>query len=165
PLFRSLGRNGDRARPLALTRGEALSNRVGAGLDPCSALQVILEIPAGGRKQVVFSLGQAGGGIAASALVRKYRGIEFEASWRGIRKRWDEMLGGVQVKTPDLSFDLLVNRWLPYQSLVCRLWARTGFYQAGGAYGFRDQLQDVMALAVLDSSLAREQILRGSSRQ
>ncbi|HKP96050.1 MAG TPA: glucoamylase family protein [Fibrobacteria bacterium] len=160
-----LGRNGDRARPLALSRPGALSNRSGAGLDPCAALQSVLEIPPGGKVQIIFTLGQAPDEQAASALVRKYRGIDFEASWRDVQKRWDAMLGGVQIKTPDRSLDLLLNRWLPYQALACRLWARSGFYQAGGAFGFRDQLQDVMALAVLDPSLAREQIVRASGRQ
>ncbi|MDQ3003635.1 MAG: phosphorylase, partial [Fibrobacterota bacterium] len=160
-----LGRNGDRARPLALLHGEPLSNRSGAGLDPCTAMQTLLEIPPGGRVQIVFSLGQAPDEKSASALVRKYRGIDFEASWREVQKKWDGMLGTVQMKTPDRSLDLLLNRWLPYQTLACRLWARSGFYQSGGAFGFRDQLQDVMSLSVLDSSLAREQILRASARQ
>ncbi|MDB5105586.1 MAG: phosphorylase [Fibrobacteres bacterium] len=160
-----LGRNGDRARPLALLQGEPLSNRTGAGMDPCAALQTVLEIPPGGRVQLVFSLGQAADEQAATALIRKYRGIDFEASWRDVQKKWDGMLGGVQIKTPDRSMDLLLNRWLPYQALVCRLWARSGFYQSGGAFGFRDQLQDVMALAVLEPSLARDQIVRASARQ
>ena len=160
-----LGRNGDRARPLALLGDEPLSNRSGAGLDPCAALQITLELPPGGKAQLVFSLGQADDELSAVTLVKKYRGMDFEASWRGVQKKWEEMLGGVQIKTPDRSMDLLLNRWLPYQTLVCRLWARSGFYQAGGAFGFRDQLQDVMALAVLDPSLAREQILRASARQ
>jgi cyclic beta-1,2-glucan glucanotransferase len=160
-----LGRNGDRSRPLALLRGEPLSKRSGAGLDPCAALQTTLEIPPGGRAQIVFTLGDAVDEAAAVALVRKYRGVDFEANWREVQKKWDSMLGGVQIKTPDRSLDLLLNRWLPYQTLVCRLWARSGFYQAGGAFGFRDQLQDVMALAVLEPSLAREQIVRASARQ
>ncbi|MEO6095926.1 MAG: phosphorylase, partial [Fibrobacteria bacterium] len=160
-----LGRNGDRARPSALARGGPLSNRSGAGLDPCAALQSILELPPGGRMQLVFTLGQAADETSATALVKKYRGADFEASWRAVQKRWDGLLDGVQIKTPDRSLDLLLNRWLPYQILTCRLWARSGFYQAGGAFGFRDQLQDVMALALLDPALAREQILRASARQ
>ena len=160
-----LGRNGLRARPLALQRGQSLSNRAGAGMDSCAALQAPIEIPTGGKAQIVFILGQADTAEEASALVAKYRGCDWEASLRDTRARWENLLGRVQIKTPDRSLDLLLNRWLPYQLLASRLWARTAFYQAGGAFGFRDQLQDVMALAALSPELAREQIVRASGRQ
>jgi cyclic beta-1,2-glucan synthetase len=160
-----LGRNGSRAQPLALQRVEPLSNRSGAGLDPCAALQVLIELPPGGKAQIVFTLGQADSDEAASALVKKYRDIDHETNLAETRQRWDGLLGGVQVKTPDRSLDLLLNRWLPYQVIACRLWARTAFYQAGGAFGFRDQLQDVMAMCVLAPEMAHEQILRAAGRQ
>ncbi|MBW8888487.1 MAG: phosphorylase [Fibrobacteres bacterium] len=160
-----LGRNGSRAQPLALQRVEPLSNRSGAGLDPCAALQVLIELPPGGKAQIVFTLGQADSDEAAAALIKKYRDIDHEKNLADTRQRWDSLLGGVQVKTPDRSLDLLLNRWLPYQVIACRLWARTAFYQAGGAFGFRDQLQDVMAMCVLAPEMAHEQILRASGRQ
>jgi cyclic beta-1,2-glucan synthetase len=160
-----LGRNGSRSRPLALSRTESLSNRCGAGLDPCAALQTLIELPPGGKAEVVFTLGQADSAEAAAAMVRKHRGQDREQSLAAVREKWDSLLGRVQVKTPDRSLDLLLNRWLPYQVIACRLWARTAFYQAGGAFGFRDQLQDVMAVGALDPALAREQILRAAGRQ
>ncbi len=160
-----LGRNGDRAAPAALFKPEPLSNRAGAGMDPCSALQCALVIPPYGKTEIVFTLGQASRESAASDLVRKYRAVDFAKSWQDVKEKWDALLGGVRIRTPDRSLDLLLNRWLPYQTIACRLWARSGFYQAGGAYGFRDQLQDAMAFTVLDPGPAREQIIRASGRQ
>src|SRR5437899_492281 len=160
-----LGRNGAPDRPVALEARHRLSGRVGAGLDPCSALQATIELPARGRAEVVFFLGEAATPEQARELIARYRTCDVAAVLRAVGERWDEVLGTVQVKTPDRSMDLLLNRWLLYQTLACRVWARSAFYQAGGAYGFRDQLQDVMALAVAEPALARQHVLRAAARQ
>ncbi len=160
-----LGRNGSPDHPAALVQKHRLSGRVGAGLDPCSALQATIELPAGDRAEVVFFLGEAASAEQARELLVRYRTRDVAAVVRAVGERWDEVLGTVQVKTPDRSLDILFNRWLLYQTLACRLWARSAFYQAGGAYGFRDQLQDVMALAVSAPELARQHVLRAAARQ
>jgi cyclic beta-1,2-glucan synthetase len=160
-----LGRHGTLDHPAALERGEPLSGRVGAGLDPCGALQTTLALPPGARAEVVVFLGQAATREAAVALVSRYRGTDPDRVLHAVKTRWDDVLSALQVKTPDRSFDLMLNRWLLYQTLACRVWARSAFYQAGGAYGFRDQLQDVMALAVARRDLARAHLLRAASRQ
>ncbi len=163
-----LGRNGTPAHPAALERGDRLSGRVGAGLDPCGALQTVVELRPGARAEIVFTLGQGGqeGGMEeVRTLIERYRRADLEEVLAEVTRSWDDLAAAVQVKTPDRAMDLLLNRWLLYQTLSCRVWARTAFYQAGGAYGFRDQLQDVMALAVARPEIAREQILRAASRQ
>jgi len=160
-----LGRNGSPDQPAALATRHRLSGRVGAGLDPCSALQATIEVPAGGRAEVVFFLGEAANPEQARELIVRYRARDVAAVLRAVGERWDQVLGTVQVKTPDRPMDLLLNRWLLYQTLACRVWARSAFYQAGGAYGFRDQLQDVMALATAEPELAREHVLRAAARQ
>jgi cyclic beta-1,2-glucan synthetase len=99
------------------------------------------------------------------ALIERYRTLDLDAVLKGVRDFWDDTLGAVQVKTPDRSMDILVNGWLLYQTLACRVWARTAFYQSSGAYGFRDQLQDVMALCVAKPAIARAHILRAAARQ
>jgi len=160
-----LGRDSALDRPLGLTPGTFLSNRVGAGLDPCGALQTLVRLSAVGTTEIVFFLGQAASRADAQTLLAKYRKADLDAVLGEVTRQWDEMLGAVQVKTPDRAMDILLNRWLPYQTLACRIWARTGFYQASGAYGFRDQLQDVMALCVSRPDLAREHVLRAAARQ
>jgi cyclic beta-1,2-glucan synthetase len=160
-----LGRHGTLDHPAALERGDALSGRTGAGLDPCAALQTSFVLPAGGSAEVVFLLGEAATADAARALVARYRSADLDETLRDVTTRWDDILGAVQVRTPDRSMDLLLNRWLLYQTLACRIWARSAFYQAGGAYGFRDQLQDVMALATADRDVARAHLLRAAARQ
>jgi cyclic beta-1,2-glucan synthetase len=160
-----LGRNGTLDRPAALERGATLSGRVGAGLDPCGALQATVELRPGGRATVVFLLGQGATAEEARALVTRYRAADLDSILHAVTTCWDDILGAVQVKTPDRSMDVLLNRWLLYQTLACRVWARSAFYQAGGAYGFRDQLQDVMALAVSKREVAREHLLRAAGRQ
>jgi cyclic beta-1,2-glucan synthetase len=160
-----LGRNGTPGRPAALERGDPLSGRVGAGLDPCGALQTIVELRPGERAGVVFTLGQGGGVEEVRTLVDRYRKTDPEEVLAGVIRSWDDLAATLQVKTPDRAMDLLLNRWLLYQTLSCRIWARAAFYQAGGAFGFRDQLQDVMALAVARPDIAREHILRAASRQ
>ena len=160
-----LGRQGTAARPAALGRGRQLSGRVGAGLDPCGALQAAVELRAGGRAEVVFLLGDGASRQEAREVLARYRTADLDAALRAVRDRWDGVLGAVQVRTPDRAMDVLLNHWLLYQALSCRIWARSAFYQASGAYGFRDQIQDVLALTVSRSDLAREHLLRAAARQ
>ncbi len=160
-----LGRDGTLDRPLALTLGTVLSNRVGAALDPCAALQTLVWLNAVGATEIVFFLGQTPNKADAQALVTKYRHADLDAIFDEVVAGWNETLNTVQVKTPDRALDILLNRWLPYQTLACRIWARTGFYQASGAYGFRDQLQDVMALCLSRPEIARAHLLRAAGRQ
>ena len=160
-----LGRNGAPDRPLALATNASLSNRTGAGLDPCAAQQTRLRLEANGTAELTFFLGQTASREEAQMLVVKYRATDLDAVRARATGFWDDLLGGVQVETPDPALDILVNRWLPYQALACRIWARAGYYQASGAYGFRDQLQDVMAFCVSKPEIARAHILRAAARQ
>ncbi len=160
-----IGRNGATDRPAALVNNQQLSGRTGAALDPCCALQTVVEIPAGGQVSLVFLLGQAETREAARALIARYRSADLDAQLALVTDGWARVLGAVEVNTPDGALNLMLNQWLLYQTLACRVWARTAFYQASGAYGFRDQLQDVMALAVSRPDLTRAQILRAASRQ
>jgi cyclic beta-1,2-glucan synthetase len=159
-----LGRNGSYGSPVGL-RKESLSKRTGAAMDPCAALRSVLEIPAGEKREVVFYLGQADSREEARALLQTARTSGAEEQFRRVTEYWEDTLTAVQVRTPDPAMDLMLNRWLGYQTAVCRFWARAAFYQAGGAFGFRDQLQDVMALLYSRPDLAREHILRAASRQ
>ncbi|TXL68166.1 GH36-type glycosyl hydrolase domain-containing protein [Zeimonas arvi] len=160
-----LGRNGSLDNPAALTAKVPLSKRVGAALDPCGALQAPVELAPGGTAEIVFFLGQASTAADAQSLITRYRAADLDAVLREVVQYWDELLGTVKVKTPDRSMDIMLNRWLLYQTLACRVWARSAFYQASGAYGFRDQLQDSMALAVARPALTREHLLRAAGRQ
>ncbi len=160
-----LGRDGSIDRPAALDREAPLSNRVGAGFDPCGALQTRLDLAATGTSEIVFFLGDAATKEEAAALIARYRNADLDAVLASVTRFWDEALGAIQVRTPDRSMDILLNRWLMYQTLACRIWARAGFYQASGAYGFRDQLQDVMATCVAEPEVTREHLLRAASRQ
>jgi cyclic beta-1,2-glucan glucanotransferase len=160
-----LGRNGSAAYPAALARGGPLSGNVGSGLDPCAALQTSVELRPGVRTEIVFLLGQAESREHARELIDRYRAADRDKVLAAAADFWDNILCGVQVETPEPEMDLLLNRWLPYQTLSCRVWARAAFYQLSGAYGFRDQLQDVMALTVTRRDVAREQILRAAARQ
>ena len=160
-----LGRNGALRQPIALSKPGPLPNTVGAGLDPCAALQTLLHLPPDGTTEIVFLLGQAVDDAGAHALIAKYRAADLVNVFAAVTGHWDGILCTVQVKTPDPTMDLLLNRWLLYQTLACRIWARAGFYQASGAYGFRDQLQDSMALCVARPDIARAQLLRAGARQ
>ncbi len=160
-----LGKHGSLAEPAALLTPEPLSNVAGAGYDPCGALQTSVRLQPGEQTEIVLFLGQEAGKDAASALLKRYRAADLDASFREVAEFWDQTLGAIQVKTPDPSMDVLLNGWLLYQTLACRLWARTAFYQSSGAWGYRDQLQDVMALCVARPTIAREHILRAAARQ
>ena len=160
-----LGRNGIYDRPLALQAGGKLSRKVGAGLDPCGALQLSIELEAGERAEIVWFLGQTAEKEQARLLLHRYRGADVDALLREVTGRWDDLLGVVQVHTPERAMDIFLNRWVLYQTLVCRVWARAAFYQLSGAYGFRDQLQDVMALSVAARDVTREHLLRAAARQ
>ena len=160
-----IGRNRSPESPAALKR-VGLAGRDGAGLDPCAAIQTIIDLPPQTAREVVFLLGEAESKEAAQALVEQYRqpGI-VNAAFEKVLGHWDEILGTVEVRTPDPALDTMLNRWLLYQTLSCRIWARTAFYQSGGAYGFRDQLQDVMALVYSRPDVARRQIVLASAHQ
>ncbi|WP_254899519.1 GH36-type glycosyl hydrolase domain-containing protein [Methylomagnum ishizawai] len=161
-----LGRNGGLDAPAGLLgRRAGLRRRCGAGLDPCAALQTGIELGPGGTAEVVFLLGQGADRAGALDLIRRHRAIPAAETLERARRAWDERLGALQIQTPDRGLDLLVNRWLVYQALGCRVWARAAFYQAGGAYGFRDQLQDGMALAAADPAGVRAHLLRAAGRQ
>ncbi|HYN77059.1 MAG TPA: cyclic beta 1-2 glucan synthetase, partial [Lamprocystis sp. (in: g-proteobacteria)] len=162
-----IGRNGSLRHPAALLRA-ALSGRVGAALDACAALQVGFELAAGEDREIVFRLGVAGrrGADDPSNAVHRCRGAAAaRAALEAVRGHWQQTLGAVQVETPDPALNCLANGWLLYQTLACRLWARSGYYQSGGAFGFRDQLQDVMALIYTEPGLLRSQLLLCASRQ
>ena len=160
-----LGRNGTLRSPEAMTRSR-LSGKVGAALDPCAFIQVPFDLADGQEREIIFMLGAGRNTEDAGKLVRRFRGsaaarTTLEAVWQ----YWNHTLGAVQVETPDQSVNVLANGWLVYQTLACRLWARSGYYQSGGAFGFRDQLQDVMALIHTEPRLVRKQLLLCAARQ
>jgi cyclic beta-1,2-glucan synthetase len=160
-----LGRNGDPSFPAALKR-EHLSGKTGAGLDPCGAMQITLDLLDGQERETCFRLGAGRGLAEVQDLIKRFRGARAsQTALEGVRQYWKQTLGTVQVETPDPSVNLMANGWLFYQTLSCRLWGRTGFYQSGGAFGFRDQLQDVMALVHAEPALTREHLLRSAAHQ
>ena len=160
-----VGRHRSITGPAALLRDQ-LAGRHGAGLDPCGALQVSIEIAPGETRRVAFVLAQGTDRGHALKLAERYRRLEeADATLDRVERMWDQMLGAIQVHTPDDSFDLIVNRWLVCQTLSCRIWARCGFYQPGGAFGFRDQLQDVLALRVTKPDLCRAHLLHAAAHQ
>jgi len=160
-----LGHRGDYARPAALARW-GLSGSVAPGVDPCAALQIHLELAPGEELETHFVLGQTGSRDEALALVARFRDpAAVEAAWNDLRTFWDGVLDTIHVTTPEPAMDLLLNRWLLYQSLSSRVFGRTGFYQSSGAFGYRDQLQDVLALLHAAPELARAQILNAAAHQ
>jgi cyclic beta-1,2-glucan synthetase len=160
-----LGRNGTPANPVAMQR-QRLSGQTGAGLDPCAGVQVAIDLAKGQEKEICFRLGAGYDLDEVQNLVHRYRGAEAaRGALEGVREYWKRTLDTVRVETPDASVNLLANGWLFYQTLSCRLWGRTGFYQSGGAFGFRDQLQDVMALVHAEPALTREHLLRAAAHQ
>ncbi len=160
-----IGRNGTLRSPAAMT-GSRLSGRVGAALDPCAAIQVSFELADGQEREIIFRLGVGRDANDAGSLVQRFRGsTAARGVLEAVRQHWNNTLGAVQVETPDQGLNVLTNGWLLYQTLACRLWARSGYYQSGGAFGFRDQLQDVMALVHAEPKLVREHLLRCAAHQ
>ena len=160
-----IGRNGSLRCPAALER-LSLSNKTGAGFDPCGALQVKIAIPAEAETSITILVGAAKSLDKAREYVMKFKDpTNINDAYQEIISFWDRFLGQTQVDTPDPGFNLMMNRWLLYQTLSCRIWSRSAFYQAGGAFGFRDQLQDVLALLHTSPSLVRDQILYHAAHQ
>jgi cyclic beta-1,2-glucan synthetase len=160
-----IGRNGTLRRPAALSRVR-LSGKVGAAMDPCAAIQVPFELADGASREIIFRMGVGRGADDASRLVQRLRKSgTARATLDAVRQHWKTTLGAVQVETPDFSLNVLCNGWLLYQTMAARLWGRSGHYQSGGAFGFRDQLQDTMALVHAEPRLVREHLLLCASRQ
>ena len=160
-----IGRNRSVENPAAMER-VGLSRRTGAGLDPCAAVQAMVRLAPGERMEIGCMLGQAPTLAKARGLVQAYRdNATLDAALAETQAWWDDRLRTVHIQTPEPAMDILVNRWLLYQTLVCRLWGRSGFYQSGGAYGFRDQLQDVTSLIYAHPAQTRAHILLAASRQ
>ncbi len=160
-----IGRNGNLSQPAALKRAR-LSGKVGAGLDPCGALQVAFDLPDGQERETSFRLGVGRNPAEVRNLIQRFRSADASRiALEGVWTYWNRTLGAVNVDTPDPAVNVMANGWLLYQTLSCRLWGRTGFYQSGGAYGFRDQLQDVMALVHSEPALTREHLLRAATHQ
>src|SRR6185312_3998517 len=160
-----IGRNGGMHAPAGLGRRQ-LSGRLGPGLDPCAVLQSKLSLDDGGERQLIFRLGLGRDATDAAALVQRFRGNgSAAAALERVRAHWRQVLGAVQVHTPEPALDVLANGWLLYQTITCRLWARSGYYQSGGAFGFRDQLQDSMATLHAAPELARAQLLLCAAHQ
>ena len=160
-----IGPNGTLSAPRAIIRGGPLEGIIGAGVDPCAALQTVVTLEAGESAEILFLLGQGRNAEHARQLIRQYRAADLDAVLEAVHRRWETITKTVQVQTPDRAMDIMLNGWLLYQSLSSRIWARAGFYQASGAYGFRDQLQDGMSLVLAAPQLVREHLLRAASRQ
>jgi len=160
-----LGRNGCLSQPAALKRSR-LSGKVGAGLDPCGAVQVVFDLTDGQERETSFRLGVGRNPADVQELVQRFRRVDAcRTALEGVWDHWNRTLGAVNVDTPDPAVNVMVNGWLVYQTLGCRVWGRSGFYQSGGAYGFRDQLQDVMALVHSEPGITREHLLRAVGHQ
>jgi cyclic beta-1,2-glucan synthetase len=160
-----IGRFGDLARPQALLDKQPLSGSVGAGMDPCTALQCIIQLAPGESVEVNSLLGQCLSVEDARMVIQRYREIDLDLVLDEVKQYWQNLLGAVQVKTPDRSMDIMLNGWLLYQTMACRILARSAFYQASGAYGFRDQLQDCMAMSLVSPEINRKHLLRAAGRQ
>jgi cellobiose phosphorylase len=160
-----IGRNGSMREPAGLRRAK-LSGRAGVALDPCAAIQVPIDLLDGESAEITFRLGMGRSADEAGKLLERFRGrVATESAFDAVQQHWHQILGAVQVRTPDPALDVLANGWLLYQTIACRIWARSGYYQSGGAFGFRDQLQDAMALVHSQPHMLREQLLRCASRQ
>jgi len=161
-----IGRNGTMQNPAAMKRTR-LSDRVGAGLDPCAAIMVPFRLADGQEREIIFMLGTAGRRSAdASQFVHRFRNPDAaDDTLQQVRQYWQRTLGAVEVETPDISLNMLANGWLMYQTIACRMWGRSGYYQSGGAFGFRDQLQDSMAVIHTQPQLTRETLLRFAAHQ
>ncbi|AUH66757.1 glycosyl transferase (plasmid) [Paracoccus zhejiangensis] len=160
-----LGSGGSHADPAALRRGAVMSGRVGAGLDPCLAMMKTLTLAPGESIELVHLLGQCADAAAVVPLLKRLRSADMQAELAAVQTYWDDTLGDLRIETPDRAMDIMVNGWLPYQALACRIEARAAFYQASGAYGFRDQLQDNMAFMLTRPDRNRAHLLRVAARQ
>ena len=160
-----IGRYGHLSQPEALSGNQPLSGSVGAGMDPCAALQLTILLAPGESVEVSSLLGQSASVEDARALIQRYREIDLDVVLSEIKQYWQNLLGAVQVKTPDRAMDIMLNGWLLYQTMACRIMARSAFYQASGAYGFRDQLQDCMAMSFVAPEISRQHLLRAAGRQ
>jgi cyclic beta-1,2-glucan synthetase len=160
-----IGRNGTIKNPAAMS-GSRLSGKNGVALDPCAAIQVPFDLAAGQSREIIFRLGSGQDMEDANNLIYRFRGSAHAyAALEAVWQFWNHTLDAVQIETPDLSLNLLVNGWLLYQTIACRIWARSGYYQSGGAFGFRDQLQDAMSLIHTKPDILRENLLLFASRQ
>ncbi len=160
-----LGRNGTIANPAAMTKSR-LSGRVGAALDPCAVIQVAFDLYDGEEREIVFTLGSGRNIDETKSLARRFRySAEARKALEAVWGYWSHTLGAVHVETPDASVNFLANGWLLYQTIACRLWGRSGYYQSGGAFGFRDQLQDIMSLIHAEKPLVREHLILCASHQ
>lgn len=160
-----IGRNGNMQRPLSLIKNRILKGRVGAGGDACGAISKNIVIPKNSEVTIYFLLGQEKNLLKVQELLNDLNEKNYDDILKNVIKGWDNILETIQVETPDLSMNIMLNRWLLYQSIVCRLWSRTAFYQSGGAFGFRDQLQDSMSVTWCRPDMVRAQILASSARQ
>jgi cyclic beta-1,2-glucan synthetase len=160
-----LGRNGTTANPDGMNRAK-FSGKLGAALDPCTVLQTAFDLPEQGEREIVFRLGAGINMNEALATINKFKGRAVaKTALANVTRYWQKILGTVQIETPDAAVNIMANGWLNYQTLASRIWGRSGFYQSGGAFGFRDQLQDVLSLLHNDPALVREQIILSASRQ
>jgi len=160
-----LGSPGNRKKPEGLKR-VGLSGEVKSGVDPCAALQTHLNFEPGEEKRIIFILGQGADLEESKALAKTFSQPKAERnSWTEVQQKWDAILNTIQVETPQIEMDLMLNRWLEYQALSCRIWGRSAFYQSSGAYGFRDQLQDVISVMSTQPDLVRKHILKAAKHQ
>jgi cellobiose phosphorylase len=160
-----IGRGKSIENPEALKRVR-LSNTTGGGYDPCLCENVKFTIKQGEEQTLVIMLGEDESIDAVEKVIGKYEDIKkVEEELNIVKDYWRNLLHTIKVKTPDKTMDIMLNGWLLYQTIVCRIWARSAFYQSGGAYGFRDQLQDMMAVAYVDPNMTREHIVYSASRQ
>ncbi len=160
-----IGRNGQLSNPEAMNRAR-LSGKYGAGLDPCAAIQTVFDLDEDGEQEIIFKLGAGSDMGHAVKLIREFKGSErVYSAFKKVKDYWQKTLSVVQVETPSAALNILTNGWLNYQALACRIFARSGFYQSGGAFGFRDQLQDVLSLLHNKPAIVRDQILLNASRQ
>lgn len=161
-----IGRNRSLNKPLAITSKELLENKIQTGGDPCSVIQTIFELAPNEEVTLIFLEGESHTRKEADSIIERYSDIRHaDMEFQHIKSFWKKTLSKIQVTTPDKSLDLMMNGWLMYQTISCRIWARTAFYQAGGAFGFRDQLQDAAAALYIDPKLCRKQILRHAKHQ
>jgi len=160
-----LGRMGSMRSPAALGR-IGLESSVNAGVDPCAVIQLHVDLAAGAAEEVFFLIGEGANRAQSVDLIGKMQTpSQVESIWQAVRQQWDDILNTITLETPDPAMNLMLNRWLTYQTLACRVWGRTGLYQSSGAFGFRDQLQDVMALLHSRPDIARAQILEAARHQ